>query len=62
MGLFGGGCSGGSDTWIWIAIIIVLVLLCSDGNIFGGKDDKRCCEPCEPRCCPPPKDCCDPCC
>ncbi len=53
MSLFGGGCSnnGGWDIWIWIAIIVVLILLCSDGNVLGaGSNNNSCCNPC-----------CDPC-
>ncbi len=51
MGLFGGGCNNDSGQWIWIAIIIVLIFVCGDGNIFGGRNNNCCCDPC-----------CDPCC
>ena len=33
---FGGGCNNNSDSWIWIVVIVALVILCCDGNIFGG--------------------------
>ena len=35
---FGGGCNNNSDSWIWIVVIVALVILCCDGNIFGGSN------------------------
>lgn len=59
MGLFG-NCSGDNNIWIWI-LIIAVILICCDGNIFGGGNNcEPCCDPCcekprlprcEPECC-----------
>lgn len=46
MGLFGGCGNNGSDSWIWVLIIIVLIFSCFDnGNSFlgGCNDNNGCC-------------------